>query len=96
MLSFNKSFTYYGHKITVKGKWQDQSSGSVVEKDVALEQYTDGYVRPIYFKVQPSGDKMMFTWAQQGYTTKASTEGKWIVYKREGDNNVKLGEVAAN
>ena len=95
-LSFNKSFTYYGHKITVKGKWQDQSSGSVVEKDVALEQYTDGYVRPIYFKVQPSGDKMMFTWAQQGYTTKTSTEGKWIVYKREGDNNVKLGEVAAN
>ena len=95
-LSFNKSFTYYGHKITVKGKWQDQSSGSVVEKDVALKQYTDGYVRPIYFKVQPSGDKMMFTWAQQGYTTKASTEGKWIVYKREGDNNIKLGEVAAN
>ena len=95
-LSFNKSFSYYGHKITVKGKWQDQSSGTVVEKDVALEQYTDGYVRPIYFKVQPSGDKMMFTWAQQGYTTKASTEGKWIVYKREGDNNVKLGEVAAN
>lgn len=48
-LSFNKSFSYYGHKITVKGKWQDQTSGSVVEKDVALEQNTDGYVRPIYF-----------------------------------------------
>ena len=95
-LSFNKSFSYYGHKITVKGKWQDQTSGSLVEKDVALKQHTDGYVRPIYFKVQPSGDKMMFTWAQQGYTTKASTEGKWIVYKRVGDNNVKLGEVAAN
>ena len=95
-LSFNKSFSYYGHNYTVKGKWQDQSSGSLVEKDVALEQYTDGYVRPVYFKVQPSGDKMMFTWAQQGFTTKASTEGKWIVYKREGDNNVKVGEAAAN
>ncbi len=95
-LSFNKSFSYYGHKITVKGKWQDQSSGSVVEKDVALEQYTDGYVRPINFKVQPSGANMMFTWEQQGYTKNASTEGKWIVYKREGDNNVKLGEAAAN
>ena len=95
-LSFNKSFSYYGHKITVKGKWQDQTSGSLVEKDVALKQYTDGYVRPIYFKVQPSGDKMMFTWAQQGYTTKASTEGKWIVFKRDGDNNVKVGEAAAN
>ena len=38
----------------------------------------------------------MFTWAQQGYTTKASTEGKWIVFKRDGDNNVKVGEAAAN
>ena len=26
----------------------------------------------------------------------ASTDGKWVVYKREGDNNVKQGEVAAN
>ena len=30
-LSFNKSFSYYGHKITVKGKWQDQTSGSLVD-----------------------------------------------------------------
>ena len=95
-LSFNKSFSYYGHKITVKGKWQDQGSGSLVEKDVTLDNDINGFVRPIYFKVQPSGDKMMFTWALQGYTTKASTEGKWIVYKCEGDNNVKLGEVAVN
>ena len=95
-LSFNKSFSYYGHKITVKGKWQDQGSGTLVEKDVALANDINGFVRPIYFKVQPSGDKMMLTWALQGYTTKASTEGKWIVYKHEGDNNVKVGEVAAN
>ena len=95
-LSFNKSFSYYGHKITVKGKWQDNSSGTLVEKNVALDNDINGFVRPIYFKVQPSGDKMMFTWALQGYTTKASTEGKWIVYKHEGDNNVKVGEVAAN
>ena len=95
-LSFNKSFSYYGHKITVKGKWQDNSSGTLVEKNVALDNAINGFVRPIYFKVQPSGDKMMFTWAQQGYTTKASTEGKWIVFKRDGDNNVKVGEAAAN
>lgn len=30
------------------------------------------------------------------YTSLASTDGKWVVYKREGDKNVKLGEVAAN
>ena len=95
-LSFNKSFFYYGHKITVKGKWQDQGSGTLVEKDVALDNDINGFVRPINLKVQPSGDKTMFTWEQQGYNPAASTDGKWIVYKRVGDNNVKLGEVAAN
>ena len=95
-LSFNKSFSYYGHKITVKGKWQDQSSGSVVSKDVALDNTINGFVRPVNLSAQPSGDNMVFSWKQQGYNSSASTDGKWIVYKREGDNNVKLGEVAAN
>ena len=95
-LSFNKSFSYYGHKITVKGKWQDKSSGTVVEKNVALDNTINGFVRPINFKAQPSGGNMVFSWEQEGYNPSASTDGKWIVYKREGDNNVKLGEVAAN
>ena len=95
-LSFNKSFSYYGHKITVKGKWQDKSSGSLVAKDVALDNTINGFVRPINLKAQPSGGNMVFSWEQEGYNPSASTDGKWIVYKREGDNNVKLGEVAAN
>lgn len=95
-LSFNKSFSYYGHKITVKGKWQDKSSGSLVEKDVALDNDINGFVRPVNLKAQPSGDNMVFSWEQQGYNSSASTDGKWVVYKCEGDNNVKLGEVAAN
>ena len=95
-LSFNKSFSYYGHKITVKGKWQDQGSGSVVEKNVTLANDINGFVRPINLKVQPSGSNMVFSWEQQGYNSSASTLGKWVVYKREGDNNVKLGEVAVN
>ena len=95
-LSFNKSFSYYGHKITVKGKWQDYGSGSVVEKNVALDNTINGFVRPINLKAQPSGSNMVFSWEQEGYNPSASTDGKWIVYKREGDNNVKLDEVAAN
>ena len=95
-LSFNKTFSYYGHKFTVKGKWQDQSSGSLVQKDVALDRSTSGNVRPINFKVQPSGDKMMFIWEQQSYKEYSSTLGKWLVYKRVAGKNVKLGEVAAN
>ena len=95
-LSFNKSFSYYGHKITVKGKWQDRSSGSLVAKDVALDNTINGFVRPVNLSAQPSGGNMVFSWEQEGYNPSASTDGKWIVYKREGDNNVKLGEVAAN
>ena len=95
-LSFNKSFSYYGHKITVKGKWQDKSNGYLVAKDVALDNTINGFVRPFNMSAQPSGDNMVFTWEKQGYTSSASTDGKWVVYKREGDNNVKQGEVAAN
>ena len=95
-LSFNKSFTYYGHKITVKCKWQDQSSGTLVTKDVALNNTINGFVRPINLSAKPSGDKTVFSWEQEGYNNDASTLGKWIVYKHEGDNNVKVGEVAAN
>ena len=95
-LSFNKSFSYYGHKITVKGKWQDRSSGSLVAKDVALDNTINGFVRPVNLSAQPSGGNMVFSWEQEGYNPSASTDGKWIVYKREGDNNVKVGEVAAN
>ena len=95
-LSFNKSFSYYGHKITVKGKWQDRSSGSLVAKDVALDNTINGFVRPINLSAQPSGGNMVFSWEQEGYNPSASTDGKWIVYKHEGDNNVKVGEVTAN
>ena len=95
-LSFNKSFSYYGHKITVKGKWQDRSSGSSVTKDVTLDNTINGFVRPVNLSAQPSGGNMVFSWEQQGYNPSASTDGKWIVYKREGDNNVKVGEAAAN
>ena len=95
-LSLNKSFSYYGHKITVKGKWQDKSSGSLVAKDVALDNTINGFVRPINLSAQSSGEKTMFTWEQQGYNPSASTDGKWVVYKCEGDNKVKLGEVPAN
>ena len=95
-LSFNKYFSYYGHKITVKGKWQDQSSGSLVTKDVTLDNDINGFVRPVNLSAQPSGDNIVFSWKQDGYNPSASILGKWIVYKHEGDNNVKVGEAAAN
>ena len=63
---------------------------------MTLDNTINGFVRPINLKAQPSGGNMVFSWEQEGYNPSASTDGKWIVYKREGDNNVKVGEVAAN
>ena len=82
-LSFKKIFSYYGHKITVKGKWQDQSSGILVEKDVVLNTDINGFVRPINLKVQPSNGRIMFKWETQGYNSSASTDGTWELYKRD-------------
>ena len=82
-LSFKKIFSYYGHKITVKGKWQDQSSGILVEKDVVLNADINGFVRPINLKVQPSNGRIMFKWETQGYNSSASTDGTWELYKRD-------------
>ena len=63
---------------------------------MALDDTINGFVRPINLKAQPSGDNMVFSWEQEGYNNNASTVGKWIVYKRVGNNNINLGEVAAN
>ncbi len=95
-LSFNKSFSYYGHKITVKGKWQDQSRGSLVTKDVALDNDINGFVRPINLKVEPSGDEMVLSWEKQSYNGTASDDGLWMVYKRENGERKKLGEKNVN
>ena len=74
----------------MKGKWQDISSGSVVNKDAVLDNDINGFVRPFNMSAQPSGDNMVFTWEKQGYNSSASTDGKWVVYKREGDNHSAL------
>ena len=67
----------------MKGKWQDQSSGTLVEKDVVLNADINGFVRPVNLKVQPSAGRIMFTWETQGYNSSASTDGTWELYKRD-------------
>ena len=54
-LSFNSSFPYYGHKLTVKGKWYNKEnySSQDQEEDWTLDNTISGYVRPANLKVQP-------------------------------------------
>ena len=95
-LSFNSSFPYYGHKLTVKGKWYNNENYSSPEEDWTLDNTINGYVRPANLKVQPSGSYMVLSWEKQGYNKSASDNGEWFVYKRENGEREKLGSTTNN
>lgn len=95
-LAFNNKFPLYGHKIAVRGLWFDNCEKNKGYENISVAQTINGYVRPTDIRVKPSGNNLEFSWKQEGYNTYASTDGKWIVYKREGGKCVKVGERAAN
>ena len=92
-LAFNNKFPLYGHKIAVRGLWFDNCEKNKGYENISVAQTINGYVRPTNISVKPSGNNLEFSWKQEGYNTDASTDGKWIVYKREGGKHVKVGEV---
>lgn len=95
-LAFNNKFPLYGHKIAVRGLWYDNCEKNKGYENISVAQTINGYVRPTDIRVKPSGNNLEFSWKQEGYNTYASTDGKWIVYKREDGKCVKVGERAAN
>lgn len=95
-LAFNNKFPLYGHKIAVRGLWYDNCEKNKGYENISVAQTINGYVRPTDISVKSSGNNLMFSWKQEGYNTDASTNGKWIVYKREDGKCVKVGERAAN
>ena len=92
-LDFNNKFPLYGHKIAVRGLWYDNCEKNKGYENISVAQTINGYVRPTNISVKPSGNNMEFSWKQEGYNTDASTDGKWIVYKREDGKCVKVGTV---
>lgn len=92
-LAFTNKFPLYGHKIVVRGLWFDNCEKNKGYENISVAQTINGYVRPTDIRVKPSGNNLEFSWKQEGYNTYASTDGKWIVYKREGGKCVKVGEV---
>ena len=97
-LSFNSSFPYYGHKLTVKGKWHNKENynSNSQEEDWTLDNTINGYVRPANLKVEPVFNDMELSWEKQGYNKSASDDGEWFVYKRENGERKKLGSTNNN
>ena len=88
-LSFDNPFSYYGHKISVKGLWQDNSGAY---EYVSLDNTIGGYVRPTKLNVRPFDNrKMRLSWKIQDYNGLASKEGNWIIYKCENGKRERVG-----
>ena len=95
-LSFDNTFSYYGHKISVRGLWQD-NSGAPITKYVSLDNTIGGYVRPTKLKVwSVDSRKMMLSWEIQDYNGLASKDGSWKIYKCENGKREKIGGMMYN
>ena len=96
-LSFDNSFSYYGHKISVRGLWQDNSGAYPITEYVSLDNTIGGYVRPTKLNVRPFDNrKMRLSWEIQDYNGLASKEGNWIIYKCENGKREKVGSKVYN
>ena len=91
-LSFDNTFSYYGHKISVRGFWEDNSGRYPIRKYVSLDNTIGGYVRPTKLKVRSyDSSKMRLSWDIQDYNGLASKEGSWKIYKCENGKREKIG-----
>ena len=96
-LSFDNTFSYYGHKISVKGFWEDKSGRYPITKYVSLDNTIGGYVRPTNLKVWSyDSSKMRLSWGIQDYNGLASKEGSWKIYKCENGKREKIGSMVYN
>ena len=96
-LSFDNSFSYYGHKISVRGLWQDNSGAYAITKYVSLDNTIGGYVRPTKLNVRSfDSSKMRLSWEIQDYNGLASKEGSWKIYKCENGKREKIGSMVYN
>ena len=96
-LSFDNTFSYYGHKISVRGLWQDNSGAYPITEYVSLDNTIGGYVRPTKLKVRSfDSSKMRLSWDIQDYNGLASKEGSWIIYKCENGKRERIGSMEYN
>ena len=93
-LSFDNTFSYYGHKISVKGLWQDYSGAYSKTEYVSLDNTIGGYVRPTKLNVRSfDSSRMRLSWGIQDYNGLASKKGSWIIYKCENGKRERIGSM---
>ena len=82
-LSFNDSFSFFGHKITVEGKWRDKCDKNRADKVWTLDNTLNGFVSPVRMATTVQGGNVLLSWQTERYNASASTDGNWVVSKRK-------------
>ena len=92
-LSFNNSFSYRKHTVSVKGNWRDRCDDSKYnDKKWDLQNTLHGFIYPTNLDISKIGYDVKFTWEYSGSETDETREGKWVLYKKENGKCVKQVE----
>ena len=92
-LSFNNSFSYSKHTVSVKGNWRDRCDDSKYRDKIwDLQNTLHGFVYPTELNTTLEGSNVKFTWEYSGSETDETRKGKWVLYKIENGKCVKQVE----
>ena len=92
-LSFNNSFSYRKHTVSVKGNWRDRCDDkNYSDKTWDLQNTLHGFIYPTNLDISKIGYDVKFTWEYSGSETNETRTGKWVLYRIENGKCVKQVE----
>ena len=92
-LSFNNSFSYRKHTVSVKGNWRDRCDDKKYgDKTWDLQNTLHGFIYPTNLDISKIGYDVKFTWEYSGSETYETRTGKWVLYRIENGKCVKQVE----
>ena len=95
-LSFNNSFSYRKHTVSVNGNWRDRCDDSKYNDKIwDLQNTLHGFIYPTNLDISKIGYDVEFTWTYPGWDNNESSKGKWVLYKKENGTSVKQAEATS-
>ena len=92
-LSFNNSFSYRKHTVSVKGNWRDRCDDkNYSDKIWDIQNTLHGFIYPTNLDISKIGYDVQFTWEYSGSETDETRTGKWVLYRIENGKCVKQVE----
>ena len=80
-LSFNNSFSYRKHTVSVNGNWRDRCDDSKYNDKIwDLQNTLHGFVYPTNLEISKFRNDVLFTWGMSGWQDSENIKGKWVLY----------------